>query len=64
MTIYDLTKEQFEELRESYFWLEDTQDIIEEAGYTCAEEIPDYVIFREYEDCIFSNDDFWCTFGG
>ena len=63
MTMYnvqDLTKEQLQELKDSYFWQEETQDILGD-DITSPDEIPDDVIFQYYEDVVFVDDDFICT---
>lgn len=59
-TVYDLTREQLEELKNSFFWQDETQDILEGA-YTSPEEIPDYIIFEHYDGICFTDDDFFCT---
>lgn len=59
-TVYDLTREQLEELKNSFFWQDETQDILEGA-YTSPEEIPDYIIFEHYDGVYFVDDDFFCT---
>ena len=63
MTMYnvrDLTKEQLQELKEAYFWQEETQEILGD-DIIFPEQIPDDVIFQYYEDVSFVNDDFICT---
>ena len=63
MTMYnvrDLTREQLQELKDSYFWQEETQDILGD-DITSPDEIPDDVIFQYYEDVVFVDDDFICT---
>lgn len=59
-TVYDLTREQLEELKNSFFWQDETQDILEGA-YTSPEEIPDSIIFEHYDGVCFDDDDFFCT---
>lgn len=59
-TVYDLTREQLEELKNSFFWQDETQDILEGA-YTSPEEIPDIIIFEHYDGICFVDDDFFCT---
>lgn len=58
--VRDLTKEQLQELKEAYFWQEETQDILGD-DITSPDEIPDDVIFQHYEGVDFVNDDFICT---
>jgi hypothetical protein len=60
MTVYDLTKEQLDELKYNYFWNDETQDILENC-YLNPYEIPDDIIFRYYNGINFVNDDFCCT---
>ena len=60
MDVRDLTREQLQELKEAYFWQEETRDILGD-DITSPEEIPDDVIFQYYEDVVFVNDDFICT---
>lgn len=60
MDVRDLTREQLQELKDSYFWQEETQDILGD-DITSPEEIPDDVIFHHYEGISFVDDDFWCT---
>lgn len=59
-TVYDLTIAQLEELKNSFFWQDETQDILEGA-FASPEEIPDYIIFEHYNGVYFSDDDFFCT---
>lgn len=67
MTVYELTREQLEELKSDYFWGEDTADIPKfnnigfPALFPC--DIPDEVIFEHYDGISFVNDDFSCTAG-
>ena len=58
--IHDLTREQLEELKNNFFWQDETQDILEGA-YTSPEQIPDEIIFEHYDGVCFSDDDFFCT---
>ena len=60
MDVRDLTTEQLQELKEAYFWQEETQDILGD-DITFPEQIPDDVIFQYYEDVVFVDDDFVCT---
>lgn len=56
----DLTREQIQELKEAYFWQEETQDILGD-DIVSPEQIPDDVIFSHYEGISFTDDDFVCT---
>lgn len=62
-TVYDLTPEELNELKESFFWQDETQDILEGA-YTSPEEIPDEIIFEHYSGLCFVDDDFFCNVCG
>lgn len=57
--VRDLNREQLDELKTSFFWQDETQDILEGA-YTSPEQIPDDVIFEHYEGVCFVDDDFFC----
>ena len=56
MSVYELSKEQFEELKDSYFYTVDN-------SYDYPSEIPDRVVQEHYKDRCFVNDDFFCTAG-
>lgn len=60
MLVQDLSREQLNELKNSFFWQDETQDILEDA-YTSPEQIPDYIIFEHYAGINFVNDDFFCS---
>lgn len=62
-TVYDLTPEQFDELRTAFFWSDEPEalEILEQSGITAPEEIPNDVIFHHYEGVCFVDDDFSCT---
>jgi len=62
-TVYDLTREELNELKDSYFWSDDpdVQEILEESGIDYPWQIPDDVIFHNYEDFAFVEEDFWCN---
>ena len=61
MTVYDLNRDQLDELRNTLFWTEDSQDIPEVMEAQYPDEIPDYVVFREFEMYYFVEDDFFCS---
>jgi len=63
MTVEELSREQFEELRESYYYslLDSDDDILEEVIYP--EDIPDNIILEHYDGVVFTADDFFCTAG-
>ena len=56
ISVYELSKEQFEELKDSYFYTVDN-------SYDYPSEIPDSVVKEHYKDICFVNDDFFCTAG-
>lgn len=58
--VRDLTKEQLQELKEAYFWQEETQNILGD-DIVSPEHIPNDVIFHHYEGMLFTDDDFICT---
>ena len=39
MTVFDLNKDELNELKSAYFWNEETQGILEDC-YSCPEDIP------------------------
>ena len=63
MFVEDLNREQFEELREAYFYELFDSGECEEIGCSCPEDIPDSVIDDHYAGVEFSADDFFCTAG-
>lgn len=66
MTVYDLSQDQLDELKSAYFWSDDTQETIycgDGLPVLFPGDIPDDVIYREYDGILFVNDDFSCTAG-
>ena len=63
MFVEDLTREQFEELREAYFYQLFDSGENEEMGIEYPEDIPDDIIDDHYSGIEFSEDDFFCTAG-
>lgn len=61
MTVQDLRPEQLEELKEAFFWGDETQDILPEY-ISSSEQIPDDIIFDYYAGITFTNDDFFSSF--
>ena len=59
-TVYDLNRDELNELKNSFYWQDETQDILENA-FTSQEEIPDYIIFEHYDGLCFVDDDFYCN---
>lgn len=68
MSVYDLSRDQFVELKQNYLeeylkhYADPINDGIGWADLMRADEIvPDSVIFELYEDTIFTEDDFFCS---
>lgn len=55
MDVRELTRDQLEELKETYLW--ETEN-----DYVFVSEIPDSVIFEYYGGICFVNDDFFSSF--
>ena len=60
MTVFDLTREQLDELKEAYFYAEETADILPDY-ITSPTDIPDDIILEHYNGISFVPDDFWCS---
>lgn len=60
MTVYELNREQLDELKESY-----VREMVENPSYEDLVNAPNVVtdetIFVHYEGYTFTNDDFFCT---
>lgn len=63
MTVYDLSEEQIQELKQAYFYSDETQDVLEEMKIMFPDDIPDDIIFNYYDGVWFVNDDFFCSCG-
>lgn len=65
LTVHDLTPDQLDELRNSYFYNDDPdiQENLSEAEITDPDQVENWMLFQEYADILFTNDDFWCTAG-
>ena len=67
MKVFELSRDQLEELKSAYFWGEDTTEIpkYDSLGRSALfpGDIPDAVIFDYYAAIDFVNDDFYCTAG-
>lgn len=59
MTVRELNQDQLNELKDTYFWNNCTED--ERCDYCCSSEIPDEIIFNFYDGIEFVKDDFFCT---
>ena len=57
-TVYDLNREQINELKNCIFWqaLDEDEEILEGINYSW--EIPDDVVFNHYSGICFTDDDF------
>lgn len=70
MTVYELSRDQLDELKSNYFWSDDfpgcnyphwlTGELV---PVLFPGDIPDEVIFERFHDTQFVNDDFTCTAG-
>ena len=58
-TVYDLTKEEMNELKESLFWEEGSDEILD--GINFPWEIPDSLIYSHYDGIVFVDEDFFCN---
>ena len=65
MTVYELNRDQLDELKNAYFWSEETERIpkLNAQGLPALfpGDIPDAVIYRYYVGIDFVNDDFSCS---
>ena len=65
MTVYELSRDQLDELKSHFFWGEETADFpkLNEIGLPALfpDDIPDATVFRYYVGIEFVNDDFACT---
>lgn len=61
-TVYDLSPDQMEELKESYA-IQLENDGISWGELAAASEIPDEIILEHYNGITFTDDDFFCTAG-
>lgn len=59
-TVYDLNKEELNELKDSMFWADDVdEEILNGINYYW--EIPDEVIYNYYNGISFVDEDFMCN---
>lgn len=61
MTVKELNKDQLEELKQRY--IIDTVGNPSWGELADADSIADEIIFKEYDDYVFTNDDFFCSCG-
>ena len=59
-TVYDLSDDEIAELKDSFFWQDETQDVLEGA-YTSSDQIPNDIIFEHYGMVRFVDEDFFCN---
>lgn len=59
-TVYDLSPAEMDELKQSFFWQDETQDILQGA-FESPEQIPDEIILEHYSGVCFTDDDFFCN---
>lgn len=59
-TVYDLSDDEIAELKDSFFWQDETQDILEGA-YISSDQIPNDIIFEHYDMVRFVDEDFFCN---
>lgn len=55
-TTYDLNEEEFEELRDTYFY-----EVYNGQEYDYVADVPDEVIHNHYNGISFVEEDFWCN---
>lgn len=62
MTVYELNRDQFSELKEAFLAQHLDEEFISYGLLADADEIiPDETIFEAYEGTIFTEDDFFCS---
>lgn len=59
-TVYDLSDDEIAELKDSFFWQDETQDVLKGA-YTSSDQIPNDIIFEHYDMVCFVDEDFFCN---
>jgi hypothetical protein len=61
-TVENCTAEQLDELRDAYFWADDTdpETLID---IDSPDDVPDWLLFQQYAGILFVNDDFFCAAG-
>ena len=62
-SVYDLSPAEMNELKQSFFWQDETQDIFQGA-FESPEQIPDEIILEHYSGVCFVDDDFVCNIKG
>lgn len=63
MTVYELSRDQLDELKSAYFWDENTGPVYDADGLPALfpGDIPDKTIYHIFAYTYFVNDDFFCT---
>lgn len=59
-TVFDLSRDELNELKEAFFFNDETQSIIENE-FTSPLDIPENIIFNHYKEICFVDDDFYCN---
>lgn len=59
-TVLDLSYEELEELKESYFWDPDSDEVLGDK-ITSPHDIPDSLMFEHYKGVMFTEEDFFCN---
>lgn len=59
-TVQNCTGEQLDELRAAYFWADDTDPETLEGIYFSG-DVPNWLLFQQYDGILFTNDDFFCS---
>lgn len=64
MTVRELSRDQLNELKQTYAaQLAETGEEISYGKLVESTEIPDDVIFNHYDGILFTDDDFFCSYG-
>lgn len=58
--VQDLSRDELNELKSSFFYQDETQDI-NEGTFSTPEDIPDKIIFEHYDGICFVEEDFFCN---
>lgn len=58
--VRDLSRDELNELKSSFFYQDETQDI-NEGTFSTPEDIPDKIIFEHYDGVCFVEEDFFCN---
>ena len=58
--VQDSSRDELNELKSSFFYQDETQDI-NEGTFSTPEDIPDKIIFEHYDGVCFVEEDFFCN---